>query len=117
VNAGRLGCKEPSIILGNLLYDGSWMNAAPSGPIHSDATQTYEFRHNKGLSSQPYVVLPTAPNYYTTPGTCNTLLCDGHVEAFDRKQLPGPTSFSSNGSFTTPAIAAKFGRPCWYIDQ
>jgi prepilin-type N-terminal cleavage/methylation domain-containing protein/prepilin-type processing-associated H-X9-DG protein len=87
-----------------LLFDGVWMNAAGSGPVHSGSTPTYEFRHNKGFT-QSFTQTSTS-----TTGTCNVLMCDGHVESLTRKQMP-------TGSFSTPTAASVYGRPHWYIDQ
>jgi type II secretory pathway pseudopilin PulG len=85
-----------------LLYDGAWMQAAASGPLHS-GTPTYEFRHNK-------TVFATSTTASNQTDRCNVLLSDAHVEGFGRKQLP-------QAAFGDPATAARNGRPAWFIDQ
>jgi prepilin-type N-terminal cleavage/methylation domain-containing protein len=95
--------RHPSDLV--LLYDGVWMNAASSGPIHSagtpSATPTYEFRHNQYGNNTSNL---------TAKGICNVLMSDCHVEGFNQTQLP-------QAAFTSPTSPAITSHPAWYIDQ
>jgi hypothetical protein len=89
-----------------LLYDGNWMDAV-DGPLLGGSTEpTYEFRHSKGLSLSGGV----NSSNINSPGKCNVLMDDCHVQSFGVKQLP-------TGSFYTASQAAAYGSPHWFIDE
>jgi prepilin-type N-terminal cleavage/methylation domain-containing protein len=90
-----------------IAYDGDWMNPYEGPGAAGGSHAGFEFRHN---AKGNIFVASNASNYLTTPGTCNVLLGDTHVEAFTRRQLP-------NISFSVETDLSAFSRPKWFIDQ
>jgi prepilin-type N-terminal cleavage/methylation domain-containing protein len=90
-----------------IAYDGEWMNPYEGPGAAGGSHAGFEFRHN---AKGNIFVASNASNYLTTPGTCNVLLGDTHVEAFTRRQMP-------NIAFYTETDLSAFSRPKWFIDQ